>query len=425
MVPDNIDWEIDDVVDLTKKLVSIPTESPEGANYPEFIDFLENEIKRRLPEFGTEKIRIPSEKYDRFPDYKSQMKADRIILYLRSPTRGKEVIHINGHYDVVSPGDLNKWTICPPYEPKLVDEKLYGRGAADMKGAIAAFIKSLELLRKTQKALHYDLEASFTPDEEIGIYGGVLYMTERSLKADPLIGGRFFLSLDGVQNKISIGKAGLINFEIKIKGKAVHSSHSFMGVNAIFSAIPVLQALKELKTTVEKRVSALPANPSFPFGYVRPNLNITLIKGGYAPHAIPDECLIFGDRMVPPDESEEPMMNARSEIVNCIWEIKQRHQIDLDFTVKEMIPGFSFSPEEEHIQRLRKAASEDGKGDFPVGCSLSFNDIAHVATKLGICTVSRGIQTDGCNVHSYDENIPIANLKVAVRDLYRFLGDGE
>jgi acetylornithine deacetylase/succinyl-diaminopimelate desuccinylase-like protein len=270
------------------------------------------------------------------------------------------------------------------------------------------------------RKLHYDLDISFTPDEEAG--AGIRYMTEETLRGKPLIEGDFFFSLDGTQNEISIGKAGLISFEITVKGKPVYSGRSFLGVNAILRSVPVLQALDALKPIIEKRTSSLPANPDLPLLQAHPNLNVTLIKGGYSSHGVPDECWIYGDRYVLPDESEQPMESARNELINCILETKQMHQLDLDFEVEQVTPAFSVSPDEEHIHRLRLSASEDGTL-FPVACSMGSNDISNVAHKLGICTVSRGVQREDCNIHSYNENVPLANLKIAIRDLIRFFSD--
>jgi succinyl-diaminopimelate desuccinylase len=423
MIVDDLDGEMDDVVSLAEKLISIPTESPEGIHYREFIELLDSEVKQRIPEFETERVIIPGHVYDRYPDYKAQFRGDRIILFIRSPRAGKEKIHVNGHYDVVKAGDSAKWTITQAFTPKVIDGKLYGRGSADMKGSIAALIKALELIKKAGKAFHYDLDISFTPDEEMGVYGGILYMAEETIRGNRMIDGNFFLSIDGIQNEISIGKAGLINFEIRVKGKSVHSSQSFLGVNAILRSIPVLEALGALKPIIEKRTSLLPTNSYLPLGQVHPNLNITVIKGGYASHAVPDECWIYGDRTVLPDESSRPMEDARNELINCVLETKQKHQIDLEFKVDKTLPAFSFSEEEEHIRRLRQSAAEEEGTYYPVACSMGFNDISHVAKKLGICTVSRGVSGEDSNVHSYNENVPLSNLRTAIRGLVRFLSD--
>jgi acetylornithine deacetylase/succinyl-diaminopimelate desuccinylase-like protein len=148
-----------------------------------------------------------------------------------------------------------------------------------------------------------------------------------------------------------------------------------------------------------------------------------LIKGGYAPHVVPDECWIYGDRTVLPDESNQSMEDAQNELINCILETKQKHQIDLDFKVEQAIPAFSFPEEEEHIQRLRRSAAKEEGILYPVACSMGFNDISHIAKKLGICTISRGVSGEDSHVHSYNENVPLVNLKTAIRDLICFLSD--
>ena len=417
------DKDLQNAVELTKHLVEIPTESPGGENYEEFINFLESEIKKRIPKIQIERIIVPNEIYQSYPEYKDKLKAKRIILILKTITQGKPRAHLNGHYDVVNAGDLNKWTVSPPYEPCVVDEHIYGRGACDMKGSIASLIKALEIIYRESRKLIYDLTISFTPDEEVGSYSGLSYLIEETKKGNKFIDGNFFFSLDGTQNEISIGKTGLINFEIEIIGKATHIARSFSGINAVNLAVPFLNELIDLKIKVEQRVSRYPANPDLPFEKVRPNLNITSIHGGFSDYSVPDSCVIRGSRTVIPDESENPMIDAQNELLNTIIRIKQLYQIESNFWVKRSIPVFIITEDIPDLKRLRKVASQVEDKLFPVACSMGYNDIAWVKHELDIPTFSRGIQRESCNVHSFNENVPIKNIKIATEDLINFLSE--
>jgi di/tripeptidase len=98
-----------------------------------------------------------------------------------------------------------------------------------------------------------------------------------------------------------------------------------------------------------------------------------------------------------------------------------RGSLQLNFWVKIGIPAFIITEDIPDLQRLRKAASRIEGKLFPVACSMGYNDIAWVKHELDIPTFSRGIQREGCNVHSFDENVPIKNIKIAIEDLIKFL----
>lgn len=415
------DKDLQDTVELTKSLVKINTESPEGNNYEEFITLLESEIKTRIPKIEVEKIIIPNKAYQPYPEYKNFLEAKRIILILKTFTKGKPRAHLNGHYDIVKAGDLNKWTVAPPYDPHIINESIYGRGACDMKGSIASLVKAIEIIYRENRDFKYDLTISFTPDEEVGSYSGLHYLIEQTKKGNKFIDGNFFFSLDGTQNEISIGKTGLITFEIEIIGKAAHIARSYSGINAVNLASPFLNEFIDLKVKIEQRVSKYPANPDLPFEKIRPNLSITSIHGGFSDQSVPDRCVIRGNRLVTPDESEDPMIDAQNELVNAIIKIKQHYQIELNFSVKRAIPTFVIIDDFPDLKLLRKVSSRIDGELFPVACSMGYNDVAWVQHELGIPTFSRGIQREGCNVHGFDENVPIKNIKIATEDLVEFL----
>ena len=91
--------------------------------------------------------------------------------------RGKTV-HFNGHTDVVETG--KDWTL-DPFEGKIIDGFIYGRGACDMKGGIAASIIAAESFISLYPKYPGSIEFSFTADEETGGYGGVAYLANQGL----------------------------------------------------------------------------------------------------------------------------------------------------------------------------------------------------------------------------------------------------
>ena len=415
--------DLADTVELVKQLVEIPTESPLGKGYEEFINFLESVIKNKIKKIKTDKITIPEEYYKAAPDFEKFTRHKRIILLLKTLSTGKTKAHLNGHYDVVEAGDVQRWNICSPYKPKVINDRIYGRGACDMKGSIATLIKALEIIYRENRNLLYDLDISFTPDEEVSSYSGLHYLIEETKKGKKLIEGKFFFSLDATQNEICIGKSGIIHFEIELLGESVHIANSFNGVNAINLAVPFLNELIDLKVKVEQKVSKYPCHSDLPIAYCRPNLNITYISGGFSDGSVPDRCIIRGNRTVNPDESENPMTDAQNELINLILRVKQTYQTKIHFYVQIGQPAVVCPDNLPDLLRFRKVASRNDQELFPAGCSTSPNDIVWVKKELDIPFFNRGVQREGCNIHSYNENVPIENLKIAIEDLVNFLSD--
>ena len=85
---------------------------------------------------------------------------------LKGSGGGKSLI-FNGHVDVVDPGDLSLWTVCAPYEPCVQDGKVYGRGAADMKGGIVSALMAIKALRECGITLKGDITLQCVVGEEM------------------------------------------------------------------------------------------------------------------------------------------------------------------------------------------------------------------------------------------------------------------
>ncbi|MGI6142512.1 MAG: peptidase dimerization domain-containing protein [bacterium] len=214
--------------------------------------------------------------------------------------------------------------------------------------------------------MKYDLIISFTPDGELSNHTGLDHLLDLSESGGDYFDVDFFLSLDGAQNYISTGKTGLIQFFITIKGQASHIARSFLGVNAVNLAIPLLVELKKLAEEISKRTSNIKVNPELPYRYVRPDLAITVINGGSSFERVPDQCLIQGHRLVVPAEGADPMAEAMDEIVSTIMGVKQKYQIPLEFRVVPAIPPFITSSDHPALRELAEiAAASAGLEKYP------------------------------------------------------------
>lgn len=159
----------------------------------------------------------------------------------------EKLITFLGHTDVVPSGPEDAWTI-PPFEGKIVDDILYGRGAVDMKGGVAAYIVALErfLGKRPGVMLPYSLGVLLTSDEEGPARWGtrevLTTLKSRGTQIDMAIVGEPS-SLTRVGDVIKVGRRGSLGGELSIIGIQGHVAYPHLAKNPIHES---LGALKEM-----------------------------------------------------------------------------------------------------------------------------------------------------------------------------------
>lgn len=223
-----------DATQLSQELIRIPSYS--GVNR-EVLEFLGNKLKSF--EFACD-----------FLDYDgSNSYAVNNLHAVFNPKNSDKVLYFAGHTDVVNEGDKDSWT-HDPFAAKIIDGKLFGRGAADMKCAIACFVSSVaEFLEKNPNP-DFGIGFLITNDEEAdGVNGTakVLDWMQKSGKkiSHCLVGEPTNPTKFG--EMIKIGRRGSIGFKIKITGKQGHVAYPENALNPITILISLLKILKDHK----------------------------------------------------------------------------------------------------------------------------------------------------------------------------------
>ncbi|HUB84045.1 MAG TPA: M20/M25/M40 family metallo-hydrolase, partial [Rhizomicrobium sp.] len=200
----------DQIVALTQDLIRFPTVNPPGEAYQPCAEYLGNRLLKRG--FQVEYIRAegtPGDS-DKYP---------RINVVARREGKNKgPCVHFNSHIDVVQTGA--GWTV-DPFGGEVKDGKVYGRGACDMKGGLAASVVAVEALLDSGLDLPGAIEISGTVDEESGGYGGVAYLAERGWFSKPRIDHVIIpepLNVD----RVCIGHRGVWWAEIETLGRIAH-----------------------------------------------------------------------------------------------------------------------------------------------------------------------------------------------------------
>jgi succinyl-diaminopimelate desuccinylase len=297
-----------EIVALTQDLIRFPTVNPPGEAYQPCAEYLGNRLLKRG--FQVEYVRAEgapgdSDKYPRI----------NVIARREGKSRGP-CVHFNSHLDVVQTGA--GWTV-DPFGGEVKDGKVYGRGACDMKGGLAASVIAVEALLDAGLDLPGAIEISGTVDEESGGYGGVAYLAERGWFSKPRVDHVIIpepLNVD----RVCIGHRGVWWAEIETLGRIAHGSMPFLGDSAIRHMSAVLEKIEhELYPALAARHSDMPVVPE---GARQSTLNINGIHGGEGEEftglpvpCVADSCRIVIDRRF---LIEEALSSVRDEVKDLL-----------------------------------------------------------------------------------------------------------
>ncbi|MDZ4766161.1 MAG: M20/M25/M40 family metallo-hydrolase [Chloroflexota bacterium] len=305
---------------------------------------------------------------------------------------GETGLLLLGHLDTVPPGDVARWT-QPPFSGALVDGRIYGRGAIDTKGGMAAALYALAALKQHPDALpHGRAQFIGVPDEETGATGtlGIKYLFARDL----LSGAGAIYAYSG--SEIILGHRGVLRYRVTCTGESVHTGAAAWqertsGANAVMGMARLLTALDALR---------FPRSSAPYFGDYRTVITPgTLISGGVSVNIVPDRCEAWIDVRTTP-ENDTPTLEAMFD--GAIAEIERAH------------PPLTFAY--ERINHIPAVCSDENAPIFSVladviplvrGGTVA-KTVAGPANE-GYLLIERGIPTacglgpTGANAHAADE----------------------
>jgi succinyl-diaminopimelate desuccinylase len=348
----------DELIALTQDLIRIPTLNPPGQDYRAICEYLDNRLKSHG--FETQLIRAhgtpgDSTKYPRW----------NIVARRTGKTPG-ECVHFNSHTDVVEEG--HGWTF-DPFGATLHEGRIYGRGACDMKGGLAASIIAAETFIETHPDFSGAIEISGTADEESGGYGGVAYLAEQGY-FNPERVQHVIIPEPLNKDRICLGHRGGWWAEIETKGEIAHGSMPFLGDCAVRHMGAVLSEFEsKLFPAMASRTTDMPVVPE---GARSSTMNINSIHGGakeqdadfdgLPSHCVPDSCRITIDRRF---LSEEPLDQVRDEVTALLEGLRvTRKDFDYQLTeINSVLP--SMTDREAPVVRTVAKAIEDVMGKAP------------------------------------------------------------
>lgn len=223
-----------EVVELTRELVRIPSVYRPGdpeANEGKAAAFVESWFRREG---------LPVEAQEVAPG------RPNVLAWLGEKDRGRSLL-LEGHTDVVTEGDPREWTYAP-FAAELVDGKIYGRGAADMKGGLAAAMVALAAFKRAGVTPQGKLVVGALVDEESGMTGA------RHLCRTPI--GRELdaaIICEPEENEICLEQRGVVWAKVRVQGRMSHGAMPEAGVNPISALGVVLKEVPGLQRRLRRR----------------------------------------------------------------------------------------------------------------------------------------------------------------------------
>lgn len=313
-----------------------------------------------------------------------------VICEVNGSQPGKTLL-LNGHIDTVPVTE--GWTFNP-FEPKIVNGRLYGLGAVDMKSGLIALIYGLKaFLEKVKDDFPGKIIYSAVVDEE-GYSKGARKLVSQ-IKADAAIIGEPY---DGINRPVVIGATGKILLEIEVTGKAAHAFRPWLGVNAIEDAARIIVKIKDESLILDER-----------FGRIEPT--ILKIEGGYKIYnvTLPEKCIFQLNRLTLPEENE-------NKIVNWIREIIKKLNLKSKTTIKVKPPkydGYIVDRKHEIVRAFKRAFYEEYKLDAKIGYRATITDANVITGEGGIPSIVYG--ANGGNAHMANEYVEIKSIIKAAK----------
>ncbi len=309
-----------------------------------------------------------------------------------------QTLMLNGHMDHVDAGDPARW-LYPPFGGTIQDGELWGRGAADMKGALAAMVYAGGLLKKLGRTLPGNLYVSAVVQEEVGGLGA--RHLARSLRVDRAVVG------EASGNQLRRGHRGRVELNARFEGHSVHASMPHLGINPHFSMARFLGSLSGLdmasdpdygsSTVAPTRVTSEPASA-----------NIT-------PATLH---LVLDWRNIPGESPEEIVTKLQTALIasllpGCEAEIgiaskELTSYTGFDLSYSDVFPSFTTPEDHPWLHGARSALEEALGRGVELGIWPFATDGGHFA-KAGTAVLGFGPGDDSL-VHTVEERIAVDEL---------------
>ncbi|MGN6588122.1 MAG: M20 family metallopeptidase [Solirubrobacterales bacterium] len=296
------------------------------------------------------------------------------------PERAPTVV-LHGHLDVV-PAHADQ------FKPKVDGDRLYGRGAYDMKGAIAAMLLVTAAMRE-QDGVRVRLGIVGDEESEEGAERGSDHLVDTGFTGD------FAITGEPTDLHIGIEAKGVLALRLEVAGTAAHGATPWLGDNAVLNAIDVFRSIESLPFA--KHSSEL---------FDRPSINLGRIVGGDALNKVPDRCVIDVDiRYLPGQDPEE-----------ILAQVREIPGIEVNALLTR--PPATVDRDSPYVRALRWSATQHHEGE-PMSVGRDGASDAVSFLRVGVPAVEFG--PVGAGHHGPAEWVSVSSLETYRQALESFL----
>lgn len=317
------------------------------------------------------------------------------------------VLLLNGHVDVVPPGDASLWS-DPPFAGVLRDGLIRGRGALDMKGPLMAGLFAMKAIRDAEAPLAGTVRLQSVVGEEDGGLG-TLATILRGYRGDGA------LVMEPTELAVAPVQAGCLNFRVRVPGRAAHGAVREEGVSAFEKLFTVHEAIRALES---RRNEGAANDPLFERYRLPFPISIGILEGGDWASSVPDHAMMEGRLGVRPDEDLEA---ARAELEGAVADAAARDAFLCDHPPSVEWWGGRFlaaatDPSEPLVASLCSSA-HDVTGEEPSVEGVPFGADAGLLRQVGDTPTVLYGAGDIRLAHRPDERIAVADLVTMARTL--------
>ena len=310
------------------------------------------------------------------------------VLVRAKGTGGGKTLLLCGHTDTV-----NVEGMSGPHRPRIEGDRLYGRGAYDMKAGVAAAL--MAALEASRLGLGGDVVVAAVADEEHASLG--VQEALGHLSADAAV------VTEPTELALTVAHKGFVWTEIEVTGRAAHGSRPHLGVDAIVKMGAVLKELEALDFSLADRIHPL---------LDRGSVHASLIEGGAELSSYPAHCRLRLERRTLPGESAEQI----EQEIESLLERCRAADPDLEVSHRTLLvrEPFEIEPEAELVKTVADAAAEVLPDPVSIGGASYWADAAFIAA-AGIPTVLFGPGGEGA--HAVEEWVSLSDTEAVARTL--------
>lgn len=332
------------------------------------------------------------------------------ICHIKGNRPGPRLL-FDGHMDTVPVPDASKWP-CDPYEAKIQDGRMYGRGTSDMKGALSAMLAAASYFAEdTKRDFAGEIFVAGVVHEEC-FEGVAAREINKQVKPDYVVIG------EASDLNLKIGQRGRAEIVVETFGIPAHSANPDKGINAVYKMCKVIERIQKIVP---------PKHPMLGFGI----LELTDIKSSPYPGAsvVPDYCRATYDRRLLVGETKESVLVPIKQLLDTMMAQDPTLKAKVSYAYGEekcytgekisgerFFPGWVFDEKEDYIQAVYEELTKQGFRPLITNYDFCTNG-SHYAGEAGIKTIGLGPSLETL-AHTIGEYIEIEQLVKAAECYY-------